>query len=164
MTVELLKANFKIIMCAVLMTVRNNLEIGSMFHNLRKMIVIMCVYNHISGGQMTWWSDVAVREAQTTRGLHGWVMYVCLFHKNASQISHFFLFFSYTYGTAPILLSSGSKRTSCSEMPWSVWLPLSHVVLDYISFLAVSAFLTYLKNSNLSRGPTSRTGSFLLPP
>jgi len=43
MTVELLKANFKIIMCAVLMTVRNNLEIGSMFHNLRKMIVIMCV-------------------------------------------------------------------------------------------------------------------------
>ncbi len=36
MTVELLKANFKIIMCAVLMTVRNNLVIACMFHILRK--------------------------------------------------------------------------------------------------------------------------------
>lgn len=36
MTVELLKANVEIIVCAVLMTVTNNFVIGSMFHNLRK--------------------------------------------------------------------------------------------------------------------------------
>lgn len=65
MTVELLKANFKIIMCAVLMTVRNNLVIGCMFHNLRKLLSL-CVCNHVSGRQMTL-KNVAVHEAQTRR-------------------------------------------------------------------------------------------------
>lgn len=101
-------------------------------------------------------------------GEHGRVMYICIFHKNASQISHIIF---------PNNNPSVSHIWHCSNTPLfrkqghflfrdalvRVTSSLSPVVLLYISFLAISAFLTYLKYSNLSRGTTSRTGSFLLP-
>lgn len=125
MTVGLLKANFKIIMCAVLMTVRNNLVIGCMFHNLRKLLSLY-VCNHISGGQMRL-RNVAVREAQTRRTQMGhvslYISYECL-----SDLTLFFFFQtiihqSVTYGTVPA--PELMKDISCSVMPWSVRFPFS---------------------------------------
>lgn len=60
------------------MTVRNNLVIGSMFHNLRKWLSLR-VYNHISGSQMTL-RNVAIVKLRP--GEHGRVMYICIFYKN----------------------------------------------------------------------------------
>lgn len=144
------------------MTVRNNLVIGSMFHNLENDCHYVCIIIFLAvrwhwGMWRLWSSDQENMDGSCTS------VYFIRIRRFHTLFSQTIIHLSVTYGIAPTLLSSGSKGTSCSEMPWSVWLPLSPGVLLYISFLAISAFLTYLKNSNLCRGTTSRTGSFILP-
>jgi len=97
--------------------------------------------------------DVAVREAQTTRGLHGWVMYVCLFHKNASQISHFFLFFH----THMALLQYSSLQEA-RELPVQRC-PGPCDFLSLMWFWIIFHSWPYLRFSHTSRIPTSAGGN-----